>query len=144
VENGRLVDVLALVTGVAAMVSFILGTALLRALRKKDLRQDAPRSTISRVGRSSTDDCGCVWCVTKIRALELEWEDTRAKFLGMTRSFIRQARAAGLDGSGDGSTLPVRNTPGAAQLELSSRAAGMTRSQILAEYRRKTNATAQS
>ncbi len=33
----------------------------------------------------------------KFHALELEWEDTRAKFLGMTRSFIRQAKAAGLD-----------------------------------------------
>lgn len=35
-------------------------------------------------------------CEAKGRALEMEWEDTRAKFLGMTRSFIRQAKLAGL------------------------------------------------
>jgi hypothetical protein len=37
----------------------------------------------------------------KQRALEMEWEDTRAKFLGMTRSFIRHAKNAGLK-NGDG------------------------------------------
>ena len=48
----------------------------------------------------------------QFKALELEWEDTRAKFLGMTRSFIRQAKAAGLDGP-NGAGLHPDSQPGA-------------------------------
>jgi hypothetical protein len=62
----------------------------------------------------------------KSRALEMEWEDTRAKFLGMTRSFIRQAKAAGLDGtdaSGVNPDLRSGATPGAGASVTSSRAA---------------------
>lgn len=62
----------------------------------------------------------------KFHALELEWEDTRAKFLGMTRSFIRHAKAAGLDnGTSAGSDAPLQAEadPGAVAGPLSSRAA---------------------
>jgi hypothetical protein len=65
----------------------------------------------------------------KQRALELEWEDTRAKFLGMTRSFIRHAKAAGLDGAGNGEDTAPAGAAG--HVAPSSRAA------VLNAWRRK-------
>ncbi len=64
----------------------------------------------------------------KQRALEMEWEDTRAKFLGMTRSFIRHAKSAGLK-NGDGVEEPgdVATPP----------RPGMKRADVLAVWRRK-------
>ena len=64
----------------------------------------------------------------KQRALEMEWEDTRAKFLGMTRSFIRHAKAAGLDGAGGEDT----------QLQLPrAEPATSSRAAVLQTWRRK-------
>jgi len=66
----------------------------------------------------------------KFHALELEWEDTRAKFLGMTRSFIRHAKAAGLDStpSANGGDSADPSEAEASQVGvLSSRAAVLKR-----------------
>ena len=100
--------------------------------------QTSKPSTIVEPGAKPSDhEQRLVKLEYKFHALELEWEDTRAKFLGMTRSFIRQAKAAGLDttpaADGDGGLQPQAPS-GAAAGVLSSRAA------VLSTYRRNRNA----
>jgi hypothetical protein len=64
----------------------------------------------------------------KQRALEMEWEDTRAKFLGMTRSFIRHAKQAGLSNGEDVSRETLNADP---------KGPAMKRADVLAVWRRK-------
>jgi hypothetical protein len=95
--------------------------------------QGADRASEGKSGRTSADPLDherrLLVLEAKQRALELEWEDTRAKFLGMTRSFIRHAKAAGLDGAGTEDTPSAAGQP--RETATSSRAA------VLNAWRRK-------